>query len=79
MVSRLPESVAFSTSHLFIDSRMPDMVILNSADSDIFLKINNLSYVVVQPDGKVSYIYSASNLRTRCTMQVYKFPFEKNR
>jgi hypothetical protein len=46
----------------------PDTVILNSADSNIFLNVPTRMYALVTYEGYVFLIYSAPGLRTRCKM-----------
>ena len=46
-----------------------------SAESDIFLKAASNLYAYVDYNGSVNVVFSATNLRTRCEVNVYKFPF----
>jgi hypothetical protein len=55
---------------------LPDLVIQNSADTNIFLGVNSNMYAMITSDGGVNLVYSVSNLRTRCAMNVMKFPFD---
>jgi hypothetical protein len=47
---------------------MPDLVVANSADSDIFFKINENNNAVVDYNGTVNMVYSAPSMKTRCPM-----------
>jgi hypothetical protein len=55
---------------------MPDLVIQNSADTNIFTGVNSNTYAMVTCDDDVNVVYSVSNLKTRCPMNVRKFPFD---
>jgi hypothetical protein len=58
---------------------LPDLIIVNSADSDVFIKINDQIYALIESNGWVNLIYSAVNLRTRCEIDVKRFPFDKQK
>jgi hypothetical protein len=56
---------------------LPDLTILNSADTNIFLNINTNVLALVKSDGWVNIVFSVSNVRTKCALNVHKFPFDK--
>jgi hypothetical protein len=56
---------------------LPDLVILNSADTDNFLRVNDQNMAFVDNSGEVNLIYSMPAIRTRCKLNVRKFPFDQ--
>lgn len=56
---------------------IPDTMILNSADTNSYLPVNDLSLASVNSEGQVYMILPALSARTRCNFNVKKFPFDK--
>jgi len=54
----------------------PDIAILNHADGDGFLKYNDYNLATVKSIGEVYVTISLNALKTRCKMNVRKFPFD---
>jgi hypothetical protein len=55
---------------------MPDLVVANSADIDQFLKMTDNLFAMVDNEGWINIILSGISLRTRCALDVHKFPFD---
>jgi hypothetical protein len=56
----------------------PDTIILNSADGDGYLKINSdFSYVSVYYTGDVYFLSQSLSMKTRCSLDVANYPFDK--
>lgn len=55
---------------------VPDMTILNSADGDGFLKITDSNLAIVTSKEEIYLILNANQLKTRCKINVRKFPFD---
>ena len=56
---------------------IPDTMVLNTADSDGYLKYSDFSLATVQSDGHVFVIVPASATRTRCDLDIDLFPYDK--
>ena len=56
---------------------IPDTFILNSAESNGYLTINDYSYVSVDNDGEIAMILPALTIRSRCDVLAQKFPFDQ--
>lgn len=56
---------------------IPDTMILNSVDNNPYLPINDYSYASVDYSGQVYMIVPALMIKTRCSMNIRKFPFDK--
>lgn len=56
---------------------IPDTMILNSADTNAYLTVNDYSLASVDYEGQVYMILPALTIRTRCNFYVQKFPFDK--
>ena len=56
---------------------IPDTMILNSADTSGYLAVNDYSLASVDSTGQVYMILPALSIKTRCSMNVQKFPFDK--
>lgn len=55
---------------------VPDIIILNTGDTDGYLKIPESNLALINSTGKVYLVISAISLKTRCSMDVRKFPFD---
>lgn len=51
---------------------LPDLVVLNSASTSIFLSMDSKSISFVSNNGEVAVLYSVPSLLTRCLMDVTK-------
>ena len=56
---------------------IPDTMILNCADTNVYLTVNDYSLASVDYEGQVYMILSPLTIRTRCDVFVRKFPFDK--
>ena len=56
---------------------LPDLFVINTASTTGFISISSSNLVVVNSQGNVYLIVSVTNLQTRCKMNVYYFPFDK--
>ncbi len=56
---------------------MPDLFVINIAGPNGFIPISASNLALVTSMGKVYIIISVTNLQTRCKMNVYYFPFDK--
>jgi hypothetical protein len=56
---------------------IPDTMILNSADGNGYLTVNDYSLASVDYTGQVYMILPALTIRTRCEFFLQKFPFDK--
>lgn len=56
---------------------IPDTMILNSADTNAYLTVNDYSLASVDYEGQVYMILPALTIKTRCNFYVQKFPFDK--
>jgi hypothetical protein len=56
---------------------IPDTMILNSADTNAYITVNDYSLASVDYTGQVYMILPALTIRTRCDFFVQKFPFDK--
>lgn len=56
---------------------IPDTFVLNSADANGYLAINDYSLASVDSDGSVAMILPALTIRTRCNIRAQKFPFDQ--
>jgi hypothetical protein len=67
-----------NTSYVLIPASKlwtPDLVVLNSADTSIFLGTNNNLYAMIFYSGAVSLVLNAPTLKTRCSMVLDSFFF----
>lgn len=55
---------------------VPDIVVVNSANSNGFFTLNENMLVTIESSGMVTILLSAINLQTRCKIMVEKFPFD---
>lgn len=55
---------------------VPDFAIINTASGDLFIEINNSNLIQVTSDGQIYLTLSISSLKTRCKVNVLKFPFD---
>jgi len=56
----------------------PDLMVLYSADGDGFLQIKNKNLLIaVKSDGLVNLIVSLINLKTKCKLNFYYYPYDK--
>lgn len=55
---------------------IPDLMVVNTADSNGFLTVNDYNLASVFSNGTVYVLLTAISLRTRCKMDVRKFPFD---
>jgi hypothetical protein len=51
--------------------------VITAWDTSEFLRPDALTYALVQNDGLIKLVYSLSSLTTRCSLDVYKFPFDQ--
>lgn len=58
---------------------LPDIAVINAADSDGYLNIPGSDLALVNPNGQVYITISAISLKTRCSMNVRKFPFDQQK
>ncbi|CAF4393219.1 unnamed protein product [Rotaria sp. Silwood2] len=56
---------------------IPDTMILNSADTSGYFTVSDYSLASVDYAGKVYLILPALSIKTRCSLFVQKFPFDK--
>ena len=56
---------------------IPDTFVLNSADANGYLTINDYSLASIDSDGNVAMILPALTIRTRCNLFAQKFPFDR--
>ena len=56
---------------------IPDTMVLNSADANGYLSVNDYSLASVDYTGQVYMILPALTIRTKCTLYVRKFPFDQ--
>ena len=56
---------------------IPDTFVLNSADTNGYLTINDYSLASVNYDGSVAMILPALTIRTRCSLLAQNFPFDR--
>lgn len=54
----------------------PDTYIVNSADTDAFIKVTDTSMVSIHHTGFLNFINPSFSVKTRCQMNVKKFPFD---
>lgn len=55
----------------------PDLFVINTASSTGFISISSSNLAVVNSEGNVFLILGVTNLQTRCKMNIYYFPFDK--
>ena len=55
----------------------PDTMVLNSADANGYLTVSDSSLASVNEDGEVYMILPALTVKTRCSLFVQKFPFDR--
>ena len=55
---------------------LPDMYVINTADSNGFFTIYPENLAVITSMGNVKVTVSLTGLRTRCELNYYKFPFD---
>jgi nicotinic acetylcholine receptor len=72
-ISNNIEVVMLSVKSLWI----PDTMILNSADGNGYLTVNDYSLASVDYTGQVYMILPALTIKTKCNLFVQKFPFDK--
>jgi hypothetical protein len=58
---------------------LPDFCIVNSEESDFFLKYTDKKYALIENDGKISISFKLRGIKTKCETNIYKFPFDKHR
>jgi hypothetical protein len=58
---------------------VPDLYVINTADSNGFVSITSNNYALVTSDGTVYLALSISSLNTRCDMDIYKFPYDSQK
>ena len=56
---------------------LPDTVILNAAEGNGFLTINDFNLVIVRHDGQVYFTITSFQTRTKCDLDIDAFPFDK--
>ena len=56
---------------------LPDLAIVNGADSSKFLSTPASTYAVVSHEGTVHVVYSLTSVKTKCELSVRYFPFDK--
>ena len=56
---------------------IPDTMILNSADANGYLTVSDYSLASVAFTGQVYMILPALTIKTKCTLYVWKFPFDQ--
>ncbi|CAF0777651.1 unnamed protein product [Brachionus calyciflorus] len=69
-----------NTNRIIIQAKkiwQPELAFLNVADGDGFLKISDQNLAIVESTGLVYLIVSSNSLRTRCKMNIIKFPFDE--
>lgn len=65
--------IVVPTSKLWI----PDLFVINTAGTNGFIPISSSNLALVNYKGQVYLLISVTNLQTRCKMNVYYFPFDK--
>ena len=55
---------------------LPDFAVINAAGTEVFITINDSNLAIVTSEGDVFLTISVSGLRTRCKVNVRKFPFD---
>ena len=56
---------------------MPDTVILNTADTDGYLKLNSdFSYAAIEYTGNIEMVVAATAMKTRCALNMKNYPFD---
>ena len=55
----------------------PDLFVINTASATGFITVSSSNLALVNNQGYVYLIVSVTNLQTRCKMNVYYFPFDK--
>jgi hypothetical protein len=54
----------------------PDFFIVNSANSEVFFKHSDNNNVLIESSGWVNLIFTNPSLKTRCKLNIRKFPFD---
>ena len=55
---------------------VPDFFVINTADTNGFIPIQSQSLALVDNDGWVYMVFSLTNLKTRCSINIKTFPFD---
>lgn len=55
---------------------IPDLMVINTADTNGFLKVNDFDSATVYYNGSIYMLLSTISLKTRCKMDSRKFPFD---
>ena len=55
---------------------VPDFFVINTADTNGFITIQTQSLALVNEDGQVYIVFSLTNLKTRCKINIKTFPFD---
>ena len=55
---------------------LPDLAVINSAEADGFLRITDQNLVSVDHEGLVFLVVNIGELKTRCKLDLYYFPFD---
>ena len=58
---------------------LPELCVLNSADGDGFLKYTDQNLVILYSTGRVIFSVASNALKTRCKMNVIKFPYDRQK
>jgi hypothetical protein len=56
---------------------LPDLYIINTADTNGFININALNYAMLDYQGNLYLIINLSMLKTQCKMNILYYPFDK--
>ena len=54
----------------------PDLFVINTADSNGFIQISSQSLALVDYNGFVYVVFSLTNLKTRCNINIRSYPFD---
>lgn len=55
---------------------MPDLAVINTAGTSVFVNIYNSNLARIDIDGNVYLIISMTGIQTRCRTDTYKYPFD---
>ena len=55
---------------------MQDLYVINSADMNGYVSMPSQSLALVQYTGEIYTVFSLTNLRTRCTINIKTYPFD---
>jgi nicotinic acetylcholine receptor len=56
---------------------LPDLYIINTADTNGFVNVNSLNYAMLDHKGNLYLIINLSMLKTQCKMNILYYPFDK--